>query len=167
HGVYLVPAFTGLGAPFWNPDARGALFGLTRATGPAELARAALESVCYQTCDLLNAMASDRVASATLRVDGGMVGNDWMVQFLADILAIPVDRPQVMETSALGAAYLAGSRVGMYGSLDEFSNLWRRNRRFEPRLDETERAALLAGWGDAVARVNLPSLGAGPGAVSE
>jgi glycerol kinase len=96
-----------------------------------------------------------------------MVGNDWMVQFLADILAIPVDRPQVMETSALGAAYLAGSRVGMYGSLDEFSNLWRRNRRFVPRLDETERAALLAGWGDAVARVNLPSLGAGPGAVSE
>ena len=167
HGVYLVPAFTGLGAPFWNPDARGALFGLTRATGPAELARAALESVCYQTCDLLNAMASDRVASATLRVDGGMVGNDWMVQFLADILAIPVDRPQVMETSALGAAYLAGSHVGIYGSLDEFSNLWQRNRRFAPRLDETERAALLAGWGDAVARVNLPSLGAGPGAVSE
>ncbi len=123
--------------------------------------------MCYQTYDLLNAMASDRVASATLRVDGGMVGNDWMVQFLADILAIPVDRPQVMETSALGAAYLAGSHVGIYGSLDEFSNLWQRNRRFVPRLDETERAALLAAWGDAVARVNLPPLGAGPGAVSE
>jgi len=164
HGVYLVPAFTGLGAPFWNPEARGALFGVTRATGPAELARAALESVCYQTHDLLSAMARDRVASATLRVDGGMVGNDWLVQFLADILAIPVDRPQVMETSALGAAYLAGSRVGIYGSPAEFSSLWQRNRRFEPRLEAAERAALLSAWDDAVARVNMHPLGAAPAA---
>lgn len=164
HGVYLVPAFTGLGAPFWNPDARGALFGLTRSTGPAEFARAALESVCYQTHDLLSAMAKDRVASATLRVDGGMVGNDWMVQFLADILAMPVDRPQVMETSALGAAYLAGSRVGFYPSPAEFSSLWQRNQRFEPRLDAAERAALLSAWDDAVARVNMHPLGAVPAA---
>ncbi len=164
HGVYLVPAFTGLGAPFWNPDARGALFGLTRSTGPAELARAALESVCYQTHDLLSAMATDRVANATLRVDGGMVGNDWMVQFLADILASPVDRPQIMETSALGAAYLAGSRVGIYGNPAEFSSLWQRNQRFEPRLDAAERAALLSAWDDAVARVNMHPLGAAPAA---
>ena len=112
-------------------------------------------------------MASDRVASDTLSVEGGIVGNDWIVLFLADILAISIDRPQIMETSALGAAYLAGSRVGIYGSPDEFSNLWQRNRRFEPRLEEPERAALLAAWGDAVARVNLPPLGAGPGAVNE
>jgi glycerol kinase len=160
-GVYLVPAFTGLGAPHWNPDARGALFGLTRATGPAELARAALESVCFQTHDLLAAMGHDRLAPGTLRVDGGMVGNDWMVQFLADILNLPVDRPKIMETSALGAAWLAGSRVGFYGSADEFSRLWQRNRRFEPRLPADEREVLLSAWADAVARVNLPPVGAG------
>ncbi len=162
HGVYLVPAFTGLGAPYWNPDARGALFGLTRATGPAELARAVLESVCYQTHDLLSAMARDRVTAETIRVDGGMVANDWMIQFLADILGLPVDRPQIMETSALGAAWLAGSRAGIFGGAEEFARSWRRNRRFEPQLPAAERTALLDAWKDAVERVDRSPIGVAP-----
>ncbi|MDJ0657517.1 MAG: glycerol kinase GlpK [Xanthomonadales bacterium] len=152
-GVYLVPAFTGLGAPHWKPDARGALFGITRATGPAELARAALESVCYQTQDLLQAMSQDGVSPKAIRVDGGMVANDWMTQFLADVLDMPVDRPRVMETTALGAAYLAGRRAGVYGNREEFSQLWRLDTRFEPGLDGTTRQRLLDGWHDAVSRV--------------
>jgi glycerol kinase len=153
-GVYMVPAFAGLGAPHWDPDARGALFGLTRDTGVAEIARAALEAVAYQTHDLLAAMAKDHGrAIQTLRVDGGMVANDWMVQFLADVLAVRVDRPAVIETTALGAAFLAGLGVGLYSGLDDISALWRHDRTFAPSLDERDRETLLAGWREAVSRL--------------
>jgi len=152
-GVYLVPAFTGLGAPYWDPDARGAIFGLTRATGPAELARAALESACYQTRDLLDAMAADGVRPESLRVDGGMVANDWFIAFMADILGLSVERPQVMETTALGAAYLAGREATIYGRRDEFAKLWQSDCRIEPELPDSERQALLSAWHEAVARV--------------
>jgi len=152
-GVYLIPAFTGLGAPYWDPDARGAVFGLTRATGPAELARAALESAGYQTRDLLDAMAGDGVKPVSLRVDGGMVANDWFLNFMADILGIAVERPRVMETTALGAAYLAGRGANVYGRPDEFAALWKSDRRVEPRLPGAEREALLSGWREAVGRV--------------
>jgi glycerol kinase len=149
----MVPAFTGLGAPYWDPDARGAIFGLTRATGPAELARAALESSCYQTRDLLDAMAADGVRPRSLRVDGGMVANDWFVAFMADILGITVERPRLMETTALGAAYLAGREATVYGDTDEFAKMWQGDCRIEPRLPATERDALLSAWHEAVARV--------------
>jgi glycerol kinase len=152
-GVYLVPAFTGLGAPYWEPDARAAIFGLTRAAGPAELARAALESACYQTRDLLDAMAADGAEPVSLRVDGGMVANDWFLAFLADVLGIPVERPRIMETTALGAAYLAGRQAGIFGRPDEFAGVWQSDRRVEPRLPIAERDALLTGWREALARV--------------
>jgi glycerol kinase len=155
--VYLVPAFVGLGAPHWNPDVRGALFGLTRNTGPRELARAALESVCFQTTDLLNAMRADWPESATtntvLRVDGGMVASDWTMQRLADLLDAPVDRPEIKETTALGAAYLAGLAAGIFPGLDRFADHWRLERRFEPALDGDFRARKLSGWRDAVRRL--------------
>lgn len=157
-GVYVVPAFTGLGVPYWQPDVRGAIFGLTRATGPAELVRATLESVCYLTNDLFAAMAQDGIKPSTLRVDGGMVANDWLLQFLADVLNLTVDRPAVMETTALGAAYLAGQQVGVYGNLDEFTKLWRRAAQFEPQMSEQQRKGLLDGWHDAVQRVTAPSV---------
>lgn len=154
--VYLVPAFTGLGAPHWDAEARGALFGLTRGTGPAELARAALESVCYQTRDLLEAMRGDWAEAdrgqTVLRVDGGMVASDWTMQFLSDILDAPVDRPKVLETTALGAAYLAGLEAGVYPGLDEFASGWALERRFAPAMAEDVRAAKYAGWKDAVRR---------------
>jgi glycerol kinase len=152
--VYLVPAFTGLGAPHWDPDARGAIFGITRATGPAELSRAALESVCYQTRDLLGAMRGDwqGMGDTTLRVDGGMVASNWTMQFLADILNAPVDRPEVLETTAVGAAYLAGLYEGIFPSPDEFSETWRRECRFAPSLDEDIRIRKYKGWQDAVSR---------------
>ncbi|SHF13991.1 glycerol kinase [Modicisalibacter ilicicola DSM 19980] len=154
HGVYLVPAFTGLGAPHWDPMARGAIFGLTRDTGIAEIVAAGLQAVCYQTRDLQNCMNDDIAAtSGALRVDGGMVSNNWVMQFLADMLGIRVDRPITLETTALGAAYLAGLRIGWYADLDEISRLWRCERTFEPRMEESERERLYAGWQDAVARV--------------
>jgi len=152
-GVYLVPAFTGLGAPHWDPDARAGIFGLTRDAGAAHLARAALEAVCYQTRDLFEAMAEDGVRPTELRVDGGMVGNDWMVRFLADILGIPVDRPAVTETTALGAAYLAGLHAGVYGSLDDMAAHWQREARFEPGMADADRERLVGGWTEAVRRV--------------
>lgn len=152
-GVYLVPAFTGLGAPHWDPDARAAVFGLTRDAGVAELCRAALEAVCYQTRDLFAAMAEDGVHPTELRVDGGMVGNDWLMQFLADILDLPVDRPVVNETTALGAAFLAGLGCGVYGSLEDIAGGWRRQARFEPCMTEDRRRRLLLGWDKAVRRV--------------
>ena len=153
-GVYMVPAFAGLGAPYWDPDARGAIFGLTLDTGPAELARAALEAVCYQTSDLANAMAADMGQTlVNLRVDGGMVSNDWLVQHLADVLNVPVDRPVVTETTALGAAYLAGLQVGVYGSTDEIASNWRRDVRFKPKVAAPEREVALDGWRRAVAAV--------------
>jgi glycerol kinase len=154
--VYLVPAFTGLGAPHWDAEARGAIYGLTRGTGPAELARAALESVCYQTRDLLEAMyrdwSPDRGSRTVLRVDGGMTASDWTMQFLADILDAPVDRPVVMETTALGAGWLAGMYTGFYGGRDEFSKMWHLDRRFEASMDESTRSAKFAGWQDALRR---------------
>jgi glycerol kinase len=152
--VYLVPAFTGLGAPWWDAECRGAIFGLTRGTGPAEIARAALESVGYQTRDLLDAMRLDWAGDkdTVLRVDGGMAASDWTLQFLADILGAPVDRPRIAETTALGAAWLAGSRAGIYPGMDEFAARWRLDRRFEPRMEADEREARHAGWRDAVSR---------------
>ncbi|MBI3146790.1 MAG: glycerol kinase GlpK [Pseudogulbenkiania sp.] len=156
-GVYLVPAFTGLGAPYWDPLARGAITGLTRDSGIAHIVRAALESVCYQTRDLLEAMQADGAARpGSLRVDGGMVGNDWLMQFLADMLAVPVERPVVSETTALGAAYLAGLGAGVFGSLDELAALWQRQQRFEPGMAEERRAALYQGWLAAVGRTLSP-----------
>lgn len=152
-GVYLVPAFTGLGAPHWDPDARGAIFGLTRDSGAAEIVRAALEAVCYQTRDLIEAMREDGAGRPqALRVDGGMAANDWLMQFLADQLDIPVERPVVTETTALGAAYLAGLGVGLYRGPDEIARRWRRERRFEPAMPAERRDTLYAGWKRAVAR---------------
>ena len=152
-GVVVVPAFTGLGAPYWRPDCRGAVFGLTRNSGPAELARAALESVGYQTRDLLEAMRADwgGAAGGVLRVDGGMVASTFAMQFLADIIASPVDRPVVTETTALGAAYLAGLQRGLCPAPDEFARGWALERRFEPAMAEGERAAKYARWQRAVA----------------
>jgi glycerol kinase len=151
-GVYLVPAFVGLGAPHWSPDARGTIYGLTRASGPAELARAALEAVAYQTADLLSAIEGDGVKPKALRVDGGMVANDWLMQFLADILSVPVERPKVMETTALGAAFLAGLHAGIYSSTDDIARIWSRDRRFEPLMSAADRERNLSGWRKAVAR---------------
>jgi len=151
--IYLVPAFTGLGAPHWDAEARGAMFGLTRNTGPAELARAALESVAYQTRDLMAAMQADWTGGETvLRVDGGMVASDWTMQFLADMLNAPVDRPAVLETTALGAGYLAGLAVGVCPAPGEFGKTWALQRRFVPIMDAPRRARLYAGWQDAVRR---------------
>ncbi|MFP5306628.1 MAG: FGGY family carbohydrate kinase, partial [Gammaproteobacteria bacterium] len=152
-GVYLVPAFTGLGAPYWDPEARGAIFGLTRDTGIAHIVRAALESVGYQTRDLMQAMAQDAVAPTELRVDGGMVVNDWLTQCLADILQMPTVRPQTVETTALGAAFLAGLHAGVYSSLDDIARLWQAERRFTPQMPAADADRLYAGWKDAVARV--------------
>ncbi|MDO9414893.1 glycerol kinase GlpK [Pararhizobium sp.] len=153
--VYLVPAFTGLGAPHWDPDARGAIYGMTRNTGPAEFARAALEAVCYQTRDLLDAMHKDwkgRDGDTVLRVDGGMVASDWTMQRLSDILDAPVDRPTILETTALGAAWLAGSRAGVWPDIKGFAKSWKRDKRFGPAMDEKTRAAKIRGWKDAVRR---------------
>ncbi|MSU91129.1 glycerol kinase GlpK [Rhodobacteraceae bacterium 2CG4] len=152
--LYLVPAFTGLGAPYWDADCRGAIYGLTRSSGPAELARAALESVAFQTRDLWEAMQADWGAGgeAVLRVDGGMSASDWTMQFLADMLGAPVDRPEVLETTALGAAWLAGMKAGLYPGQEEFARGWALERRFEPAMDDAERARRYAGWKDAVAR---------------
>ncbi|GHC25680.1 glycerol kinase GlpK [Aidingimonas halophila] len=154
HSVYLVPAFTGLGAPHWDPQARGAIFGLTRDTGIAEIVAAGLQAVCYQTRDLQACMNDDISASTgTLRVDGGMVRNNWVMQFLADMLGVPVDRPTVLETTALGAAYLAGLQVGWYQNLGEVASLWQCERTFIPQMSDTERDKLYRGWLDAVERV--------------
>jgi glycerol kinase len=152
--VYLVPAFVGLGAPYWDANARGALYGLTRKSGVPELARAALEAVGYQTRDLLEAMRADwpQAADTVLRVDGGMAASDVTMQFVADILAAPVDRPVVMETTALGAAYLAGYAAGVCPDLPGFAATWKRERRFSPRMDAATRARKWAGWRDAVGR---------------
>ena len=150
--VVLVPAFTGLGAPYWNAECRGAVYGLTRGTGPEEMAKAALESVGFQTRDLLEAMHADwpNAEEAALRVDGGMSASDWAMQFLSDILGAPVDRPEVLETTALGAAWLAGQRAGVYPAMDEFAATWALERKFEPTLDEALRTQRYARWGRAV-----------------
>jgi glycerol kinase len=153
NGVYMVPAFTGLGAPHWDPEARGAIFGITRDTGPAELVRATLESVCYQTFDLLEAKRRDGLTPTRLRVDGGMVQNNWLCQFLADVLAIVVERPQQTETTALGAAYLAGLQVGIFSSLDDISARWQADQEFDPAMENNARNLLLADWHEAVIKV--------------
>lgn len=152
--VYLVPAFVGLGAPHWDAEARGAMFGLTRNSGPAEFARAALESVAFQTRDLLDAMQQDWAGGkgTVLRVDGGMVASDWTMQRLADILDAPIDRPEILETTALGAAWLAASKVGLWPDAAGFAKTWRRERRFESGLDAVSREKLIAGWREAVRR---------------
>jgi glycerol kinase len=153
-GVYLVPAFVGLGTPHWDPRARGAVFGLTRDTGIAHFARAALEAVCYQTRDLIVAMTEDaKEPIDAVRVDGGMVANDWLLQFLADVLALPVERPTVIETTALGAAYLAGLQAGLFESADSLRAHWRCGARFEPQMPANERERLIAGWDAAIASV--------------
>ncbi|TCT37636.1 glycerol kinase GlpK [Martelella mediterranea] len=153
--LYLVPAFTGLGAPYWDAESRGAIYGLTRNSGPAEFARAALQSVGYQTRDLLDAMHADwgsQDSANILRVDGGMSANDWTMQFLADILGLPVDRPKVVETTALGVAWLAGSRAGLYPGLTEFSEAWAVDMQFKPNMEAEVREKLYGGWKDAVSR---------------
>jgi glycerol kinase len=150
--VIMVPAFTGLGAPYWDADCRGAIFGLTRGTGSEEFARAALQSVGYQTRDLLEAMKADWGGDGedVLRVDGGMTANDWTMQFLSDIIDAQVDRPEVLETTALGAAWLAGSRAGIYPDMEGFAKNWALERRFEPNMDEDTRAKKYEGWKKAV-----------------
>lgn len=153
-GVYLVPAFTGLGAPYWQPEARAALFGLTRNTGPEYFARAALEAVAYQTRDLLEAMLTDYPAGIPmLKVDGGMAANNWLQQFLADICAITIARPACIESSALGAAYLAGLQVGIFDSLDDIKRHSNIDKQFEPRMNATDRNRLYAGWKAAVTKL--------------
>jgi glycerol kinase len=157
-GVYLVPAFTGLGAPYWDADARGAILGLTRDTGIAHIVRAALEAVCYQTRDLLHAMEADAGGRIeTLRVDGGMVANNWLMQFLSDVLDIRVERPAVNETTALGAAYLAGLGAGIFGSLEEVAARWLPEHAFNPGMDADRRHHLYENWLAAVARVRTTS----------
>jgi glycerol kinase len=152
--VYLVPAFVGLGAPHWDPDCRGALFGMTRNTGPAEITKATLESVCYQTSDLLSAISKDLGESklSAIRVDGGMAASNWTMQMLSDLVELPVDRPKNLETTALGAAYLAGMQVGIYPPMDEFSESWQSESQFNSKMKEELRERKLAGWKDAVRR---------------
>jgi glycerol kinase len=151
--VYLVPAFTGLGAPHWDAEARGGLFGLSRGTGIQEIVRATLESVCYQTYDLFQAMSEDGVQPTQLRIDGGMVKNNWLCQFLADVLDISVQRPRQTETTALGAAYLAGLHSGIYDSFDDLQRNWQQEAEFRPNLPAADRDALLQGWQQAIRRI--------------
>ncbi|RUA20015.1 MAG: glycerol kinase, partial [Alphaproteobacteria bacterium] len=151
-GVYLVPAFTGLGAPYWDPNARGLLCGLTRNTGTKEIVRAVIESVAYQSYDLLNAMNKDGLKPNVIRVDGGMVENNWFSQFLSDIINVHVDRSRVKETTALGAAFMAGLKIGVYKSLDDISKNWKVNKRFSPNINKIERLKLLKGWSQAITK---------------
>jgi glycerol kinase len=156
HGVYMVPGFVGLGAPHWDPDARGLICGLTLGSGAAHLARAALESVAYQTRDLAQAMRQDGAGQAQkIRVDGGMAANDWFCQFLANILGLPVERPTELESTARGAAFLAGLATGVWQGLDDITEAWSCGHLFEPDMDEKLRKTLIAGWNDALARTLL------------
>ena len=152
--VYLVPAFTGIGAPYWDAEARGLICGLTRASGRNEIVRATLESVCYQTADLLNAMQNDwhKHQNIILRVDGGMTSSDWMMQCLSDILNAPVDRPTVLETTALGAAWLAAQHAGVWDKEEGFAKSWELQRQFIPEMDDEVRQFKTNGWQDAVKR---------------
>jgi glycerol kinase len=151
--VFVVPAFTGLGAPYWDAHARGAIVGLTRGTTRAHIARAALESIAYQSADVLEAMQKDAGQTlAELRVDGGATANDLLMQFQADVLGVAVVRPRILETTALGAAYLAGLTVDLWKSREEVARQWKPERRFEPRMEAAERASRMARWREAVAR---------------
>ena len=154
-GVYMVPALTGLGAPHWAPNARGAVFGITRDTGPADFVRAALEAVAYQTNDLFTAINNDGIPVSAVRVDGGMTVNNWLMQFLADIIDHPVDRPVVRETTALGAAMLALMQTDRGITLEDISARWKRDRRFTPTMDIHKRENLVSGWALAVERTLL------------
>lgn len=152
-GVYVVPAFAGLGAPYWDPHARGAIVGLTRGSGRDEIVTATLQAVAFQTCDLIDAMADDGIAPSVIRVDGGMVANAWFLQFLADILDIPVERPVNVESTVLGAAYLAALQCGWLDDVQQAAALWQRDVVFEPSMSGEQRGALLSGWAEAVSRV--------------
>lgn len=150
-GVYVVPAFVGLGTPYWDSDVRGAVFGLTRGTSKEHFVRATLESLAYQTKDVLDAMEADsNIPLAKLRVDGGAVANDFLMQFQSDLLNVPVDRPVINETTALGAAYLAGLAVGFWNSTDEISKYWNLDHQFTPNMEEENRDHLYSGWKKAV-----------------
>ena len=151
--VYVVPAFAGLGAPYWDPDARGAILGLTRGSGRDDIVTATLQSVAFQTCDLIDAMSEDGIKPSVIRVDGGMVANDWFLQFLADVLDIAVERPDNVESTVLGAAFLAGYQAGIVKSPAAIGELWQRDALFEPRMKAAQRDRLLSGWSDAVRRV--------------
>ncbi len=151
--VYVVPAFAGLGAPYWDPHARGAILGLTSGSGREHIVTATLQAVAYQTRDLVDAMADDGIRPSVIRVDGGMVGNDWFLQFLADILGVRVERPQNIESTVLGAAYLAGLHSGLIASIDDVASMWRSERVFEPQMDDDRRESLVAGWARAVGSV--------------
>ena len=151
--VHVVPAFAGLGAPHWDPHARGAILGLSRGSGRNQVVTATLQSVAYQTRDLIDAMSDDGIKPRVIRVDGGMVANDWFLQFLADILDIPVERPANVESTVLGAACLAGYRAGIVASADELATLWQRDALYAPKMDDARRGDLLEGWRDAVNRV--------------
>ena len=155
NGVYMVPALTGLGAPHWAPNARGAIYGITRDTGPADIVRAALESVAYQTNDLFTAIAGDGIPVSVVRVDGGMTENDWLMQFLADIIDLPVDRPVVRETTALGAAMLALMQSDESITLEDLAARRQRDAGFMPAMDDETRAGLVAGWDMAMKRTLL------------
>ena len=151
--VHVVPAFTGLGAPYWDPDARGAILGLTRDSGRNEIVTATLQAVAYQTLDLLRAMSDDGIEPSVIRVDGGMVANDWFLRFLADMLQVPVERPVNVESTVTGAALLAGLASGLYDSLDNIADLWSLESRFDPTMSADKRDRLYDGWLDAVSRV--------------
>ena len=158
-GVYLVPAFAGLGAPYWDPMARGAILGLTRDTGIAHIVRAALESICYQTKDLLTCIEIDSGINAVeIRVDGGMVANNWLMQFLANILGITIIRPKIIESRVLGVAYLAALGAGIYSSVDEIAKQWQSEQNFTSQIDMEQAIDLYAGWKQAVKRIcNTPN----------
>ena len=158
NGVYMVPALTGLGAPHWAPNARGAVYGITRDTGPADFVRAALESVAYQTNDLFTAIASDGIPVSSVRVDGGMTANNWLMQFLADIIDLPIDRPVVRETTALGAAMLALMQSDRGTTLEDIEGCWKKDQRFKPEMDTHKREVLLSGWDLAVKRTLFSNL---------
>ena len=151
--IFVVPAFAGLGAPYWDPDARGAILGLTRGSGRDDIVTATLQSVAFQTCDLISAMSEDGIKPSVIRVDGGMVANNWFLQFLADVLDVPVERPDNVESTVLGAACLAGAQAGVVSSVADIESLWRRDKLFEPAMQKAQRERLLEGWNDAVRRI--------------
>ena len=151
--MHVVPAFAGLGAPYWDPHARGAILGLSRDSGIDEIVTATLQAIAFQTRDLTEAMADDGLRPSLIRVDGGMVANDWLLQFLADILALPIERPVNVESTVLGAACLAGLQTGVYDSTDQLSALWASDARFAPAMGDERREALYRGWCEAVSRV--------------
>ena len=155
HGLYLVPAFTGLGAPHWSPEARGAIYGITRDTGPEHFIRAALEAVAYQTNDLISAMAQDGMSPTNIRVDGGMAANNWLMQFLSDIINITVERPLQLETTALGAAILAGVADGKFSSIEDTALSWNLDRHFNSNMVPSTRRNLTSGWYQAVMKTRL------------